>query len=221
MLNPDDPVTLANLAVIHAERLELNEAEACEQQALALDPGYAGAHFGLAEVKLLRGEFERGLHEYEWRFRLPGRPYQPAARGRARNGTGRALPPGRLLVIADQGFGDVIQFGRFLPAVFARCPDPLFACGKEMISVLQQFGARRLFGSWDSLPEYDCYIPMSGLPRLAGMTLATIPAPVPYLRADPARVAHWSAVLDQLAPDGGAARRAGLGGAAHPCQRSS
>jgi hypothetical protein len=98
--------------------------------------------------------------------------------------------------------------------VFARCPDPLFACGKEMISVLQQFGARRLFGSWDSLPEYDCYIPMSGLPRLAGMTLATIPAPVPYLRADPARVAHWSAVVDQLAPTAG--RRVGLVWAGRP-----
>ncbi len=213
LLNPDDPVTLANLALIHAERLELQAAEACERQALALDPGHAGAHFGLAEILLLQGDMARGWEEYEWRFDLPGAAVNLPP-GNPRRWQGRPLPARRLLVIADQGYGDAIQFGRYLPWVLERCPEPLVACGREMQPVLAQLGARALFDQWASLPEYDAYVPLTGLPRLAGTRVDTVPAPVPYLHADPARAAQWATRLDRLMPPG--MRRVGLAWAGRP-----
>ncbi len=211
-LNPDDPVTLANLAVIHNERQEFDQAEACARAALALDPGHPGAHFGLAEVLLARGDFARGWEEYEWRYQLEGAGVNLPPGG-GRQWDGRPMQ-GRLLVIADQGFGDTIQFGRYLPWVLQRCPDVAVASGPEMWPLLTQLGARNLRNRWQDLPQWDAYIPLTGLPRLAGTRLETIPAKVPYLHAPPALAAHWAARLDQKLPPG--MRRVGLVWAGRP-----
>jgi hypothetical protein len=206
-LNPDDPVTLANLAVIHSERQEFDQAEACERAALALDPGHAGAHFGLAEVLLARGDFARGWEEYEWRYQLEGAGVNLPPGG-GRQWDGRPMPQGRLLVIADQGFGDTIQFGRYLPWVLQRCPDLVVASGPEMWPLLAQLGARNLRNRWQDLPAWNAYIPLTGLPRLADTRLETIPADIPYLHAPAALASRWASRLDQLLPPG--MRRVGL-----------
>ncbi len=198
-LNPDDAVTLSNLAMIHAERLELDAAERCGRQALALDPGHASAHFGLAEVLLLQGDMERGWEEYEWRFRLPGAEVNLPP-GNRRQWAGRSLPAGRLLLVADQGYGDAIQFGRYIPQVLERCPDPVVACGADLQSVMRQFGVRRLVDRWDAVPEIDAYATLSGLPRIFSTRVDMIPAPVPYLRPEPSLALRWAARLGGLLP---------------------
>jgi hypothetical protein len=212
-LNPDDAVTLSNLAMIHAHRLELDDAEACGRLALELDPGHAGAHFGLAEVLLLRGDMERGWDEYEWRFRMPGAAVNLPPGGR-RQWMGRPLPPGRLLVVADQGYGDAIQFGRYLPQVLERCPEPLVAAGHDLHGVLRQLGALRLHDRWDEVPDHDAYATLSGLPRIFGTRVDTIPARVPYLRPEPAQALRWAGRLGALLPAG--LRRVGLAWAGRP-----
>src|SRR5262249_19667239 len=73
-LAPDDVHCPHNLSVLHSHRLELDEAIACAERAVALDPDFAGAHLGIAEAALLRGEFERGWDEYEWRLKLASAP---------------------------------------------------------------------------------------------------------------------------------------------------
>jgi hypothetical protein len=211
-LNPDDPVTLANLAVIRAQRQEFDQAEACERAALALDPGHAGAHFGLAEVLLARGDFARGWEEYEWRYKLEGAGVNlPPGGGRQWNGHPMQ---GRLLVIADQGYGDTIQFGRYLPWALQRCTDVVVASGPEMWPLLTQLGARTLRNRWQDLPPWDAYIPLTGLPRLAGTRLETVPADIPYLHAPPVLASRWATRLDQLLPPG--MRRVGLVWAGRP-----
>ncbi len=212
-LNPDDPVTLANLAVIHNQRQEFEQAEACGRAALALDPGHAGAHFGLAEVLLARGDFARGWEEYEWRYQLEGAGVNLPPGG-GRQWDGRPMPQGRLLVIADQGYGDTIQFGRYLPWALRRCPDVVVASGPEMWPILTQLGASTLRNRWQDLPQWNAYIPLTGLPRLAGTRLETIPAEVPYVRASPALASRWAARLGQLLPPG--MRRVGLVWAGRP-----
>jgi tetratricopeptide (TPR) repeat protein len=213
-LAPADPLCLHNQAVIHYHRLELQAALDCAGRALRLDPSLPGAHFVRAEALLLRGEWAEGWEEYEWRFRIPSAaPLMPATTRPQWDGA--PLPDSTLLLIADQGFGDVIQFARYLPWAGQICSDIAIACGTEVRSLLRQIAptARQVL-HWDDAPDYAAFCPLSGLPRLAGTRIDNVPAPIPYLRADPARVAQWAERLNGLVPHG--LRRVGVIWAGRP-----
>jgi hypothetical protein len=214
-LAPDDAHAHYNLGLVHADRLELDAAIAAERAALAREPGFAGAHFELAEALLLKGEFAAGWDAYEWRWKLPSAPADMRALADRPAWAGEPLAGRALLVIADQGFGDTIQFMRYLPAVATRCPDVMIACSRPVRPLIaQQAGARALFDVRRTLPRFDLHCPFSSLPRAFGTTLATIPAPIPYLSADPAAAERWRARLDDAAPAGH--RRIGLVWAGRP-----
>jgi hypothetical protein len=202
VLAPADPLCLHNQAVIHYHRLELDAALDCAGRALRIDPGLPGAHFVRAEALLLRGEWMEGWEEYEWRFRIGGAaPLMPPT-GKPQ-WDGGALRNGTLLLIADQGFGDVIQFARYIPWAAERCRDIAIASSFEVRPLLRQIApAARQFVRWEDAPDFAAYCPLSGLPRLAGTRIDSVPAPIPYLRADPARSARWAERLDGLVPRG-------------------
>jgi hypothetical protein len=199
-LSPNDPLCLHNLAIIHYERLEIEQSIACAENALLMNPSLPGAHFELAEALLLKGEMERGWEEYEWRFRIPGAaPLMPATDKPQWDGT--AFADATLLLVADQGFGDVIQFSRYIPWAAERCPNIAVACAPETVPLLRQLHpGLHLFQRWDSCPPYRAFCALSGLPRLHGTRLDNVPAPIPYLRADPARSVALRQRLEQLAP---------------------
>jgi tetratricopeptide (TPR) repeat protein len=197
---PSDPLSLHNLAVIHYERVEVEQSLDCAERALLMNPGLPGAHFARAEALLLKGDMAQGWEEYEWRFRIAD--------------AARLLPPtdkpqwdgtpfidATLLLVADQGFGDVIQFCRYIPWVLERCPSVAIACSPEMVPVLRQFLPEdRIFFRWEDCPAYRAFAALSGLPRLHGTRVDNVPAAIPYLRADPAHVANWTERLRRLAP---------------------
>ncbi|MBP2303586.1 tetratricopeptide repeat protein [Azospirillum picis] len=220
-LAPEWPDALYNLGITHYERQEVDSAILCERRAIRLAPSAPGPHFELAEGLLLSGRLEEGWQEYEWRFRLPGVPAPVPPELLA---AGRLAPrpqwdgrpqPGRLLLVADQGFGDVIQFARYIPMAERLCPDLVVAASPEMMPVLGQLiDDRRLHQEWDQLPEFDCWCPLSGLPRLFGTGLSTIPAEIPYLHADGELAAWWKERLDGVLPKG--MRRIGLAWAGRP-----
>ncbi len=195
---PQEAMLWANLAAIHRDRLELDEAVAPAQHALALQPDLAEAHLALAEIWLLAGDFERGWAEYEWRFGISGAgplmapTDQPAWQGQALSG--------RLLLIGDQGFGDVIQFSRYIPLAAARCGVVAVACAPEMQGLLQQiWPALAVFGRWEKGIACEAWAPLSSLPRLCGK----MPAPRVYLRADATCVAKWAERLATALPGPG------------------
>lgn len=217
-LAPEDRNAWFNLALIRYERLELDEALQAADRAAALDPEFPEAHFERAEILLLRGQFAEGWESYEWRFRLKQAEGMLPKTGKPQ-WDGAPLPPGRLLIVADQGFGDCIQFARYLPWVTARAPAPVLACSGDLVPVLRQVpGFGRIVTRWEATGEFDAYVPLSGLPRLAGTRLETIPAPIPYLRADPAKAAAWKQRLDLLAPAG--RKRIGLVWAGRPTHKN-
>ncbi len=214
-LDPCDPHALHNLTVVYYRLLELDESIACARRAIALDPTLPGPHFALAEALLLRGEFAEGWAEYEWRYQIPGAAQMMPKTDRPQ-WDGTALPAGqRLMLVADQGFGDVIQFGRMIPWVAARCPTLSLACSRELQPLMRQMlPGLDVFDRWDDRPDFAAYCPLSGLPRLYGVRLGNIPGGVPYLQADPSRAAAWRARLAGLAPPG--YRRVGLVWAGRP-----
>jgi Flp pilus assembly protein TadD len=217
-LAPDDPHCHHNLGVLHYHRLELDQAIAAAERALALAPEFPGPHFGIAEASLLRGDFRRGWEEYEWRFRLAtaSRLMPPTDKPQW---DGAPIRDGTLLLIADQGFGDVIQFARYIPWAAERCPDIALACSSEMHTVVRQLpGLRLLFDRWEQQPPFAAYCALSGLPRLAGTRLDTIPAPTPYVKADPERAALWAERLATLTP--ARYRRIGLVWAGRPTHQN-
>jgi Flp pilus assembly protein TadD len=201
-LAPADPLCLHNQAIIHFHRGELDACLECAGQALRIDPGLPGGHFVRAEALLQRGELAEGWEEYEWRFRIGGAaPLMPPTDKPQWDGA--ALGDRTLLLIADQGFGDAIQFSRYIPWAEQRCPNVAIACSAELAPLLRQVTARaKLFQRWPDCPDYAAFAALSGLPRLAGTRVESVPAPIPYLRADPARVALWKQRLDGLVPDG-------------------
>jgi Tetratricopeptide repeat len=201
-LDPKDPHARHNLGVVHYHRLEPDEAIACAEAALAIDPDMPGAHFGVAEASLLTGDFARGWEEYEWRFKLgTAAPLMPNTDRPQWDGA--PLPDSNtLLLIADQGYGDVIQFSRYIPWAAERCSSIAIACSRELQPAIAQLHAfAKIFDHWDDKPEFAAWLPLSGLPRLAGTRLDTIPASVPYLRADPAKTAEWAERLATLSPE--------------------
>jgi Glycosyltransferase family 9 (heptosyltransferase)/Tetratricopeptide repeat len=213
-LAPSDPLCLHNLAVIHYERVEIDASIAAAERALLMKPDMAGAHFARAEALLLRGDWAEGWEEYEWRFRIAdaARMMPPTDKPQW---DGEPFDDGILLFVADQGFGDVIQFSRYIPWALARCPDAAIACSSEMIPVLSQLLPReRIFIRWEDAPAFKRFIPLSGLPRLHGTPVDRVPAPVPYLHANPARVAAWTERLRRLAP--GTQKRIGIVWAGRP-----
>jgi tetratricopeptide (TPR) repeat protein len=219
VLDPADPHCHHNLGIVHYDRLMLDEAIGCAERALAIDADFAGGHFGIAEAALLHGDFARGWAEYEWRNQLAGVPplLPPSDRPQW---DGRPLGHGRnLLLIADQGYGDAIQFARYIPWAAARCPDITIACSRELQPVIAQLpGAGRIFDHWNNAPDFAAYCPLSGLPRLAGTSLATIPAEIPYLHAPEPRFAAWAERLWALLPRG--YRRIGIVWAGRPTHRN-
>lgn len=201
-LAPREAALYFNKSLILHDMQRLDEALLAIDQSLALSPDYAEANFQRAELQLLAGRFAEGWQSYERRFELEqGKHMLPKTQKPQWDGS--ALPAGRLMLVADQGFGDCIQFARYLPWVAERAPKPILAASPELIPLLGQMkdiGSRVM--TWPADAAYDAYIPLSGLPRLAGTTVHNIPANVPYLFADPQKVAYWRDRLAGLVAPG-------------------
>lgn len=200
-LAPKDSRAYFNLALILYEKLDLEESVRVAEQAIELEPDYPEAHFEKAEALLLAGKMKEGWESYEWRFKLKQAEGMLPKTDKPQ-WDGQPLPPGRLLIIGDQGFGDCIQFGRLIPWAALLCPQPIVACSGELTPILRQLpGIGKFVTKWEDTGDYDAYIPLSGLPRLAGIGTDNVP-PAGYLAAPPHLVEEWREKLDLLCPKG-------------------
>jgi hypothetical protein len=179
-----------------------------------MNPNMPGAHFAAAEALLLLGRMERGWEEYEWRFRIQGGGESMPKTGKP-DWDGTPYSDSALLLVADQGFGDVIQFSRYIPWVMERCPDVVVASAPELVPVLRQLvPENRMVQRWQDCPPFRAVCALSGLPRLHGTRLENVPVPVPYLRARSDRVTVWAERLGRLSGKG--SRRIGIVWAGRP-----
>jgi tetratricopeptide (TPR) repeat protein len=204
-----------NLGTALKQLGRLDEAARAFGAAIACDPDFVEAHFTLGQTLLLQGDFVAGWPEYEWRWRLKeyawlanihGRFTQPRWAGAPLNGR-------TILIYAEQGLGDAIQYVRYVPHVVA-------AGGRVILAVHPPL--RRLFADIEGvtlvsldavpLPPFDVHCPLLSLPLMFGTTPETVPADIPYLRVSPADAACWR---DRI---GGERPRVGIVWAGNPTQ---
>ncbi len=200
--DPADPLGPFNLAMILYDRGEIDACVSAARHAVRLRPNLPQGHMKLAQALLIKGELAEGWEEYEWRYQIPGAQALMPPTDR-KQWDGMPLGDATLLLVADQGFGDVIMFARYVPWVRGRCPNVAIACSAEMRATLgRMFPDLPIHTNWGEIGGYAAFCAFSGLPRLHATTLASIPSRMPYLAPDPAKVAHWRTVLDAGVPKG-------------------
>jgi tetratricopeptide (TPR) repeat protein len=187
-----EPVeSFVNFALHLREANRTQEALGLYEKNLVAHPSLAG-HNDYGFALLTAGRLPEGWHHYEVRWinepLLSLRPdfLRPVWAGQDLRGK-------TILLRAEQGFGDFIQFVRYAPAVKALGATVLMQVRTGLEQLARGFpGIDRILDRNEALPEFDFYINLPSLPRVFGTDLASIPADIPYLRAEPARVARWA-----------------------------
>lgn len=199
-LGPESADNLVNLSLVLTDLDDRNRAVACLLRALGLNPSHADARLALAQNLLARGELEPGWIEYEWRNETEaGRGQLPRITSAPWNGM--RIPGGKILLIGDQGYGDTIQFARYIPMVAERCEQVILGCSAEMAPLLARIpGVGVCCHRWNEIPGHAAHTRLSSLAGLFHARLETIPKQVPYLTPEPARVASWAERLDRELP---------------------
>jgi Flp pilus assembly protein TadD len=168
----------------------LHEALDWLKRAVEKAPEQGSVHMNYALTCLQGGEFEQGWTEYEWRFRCREHPI--LAQGMPL-WDGSPLDGHSILLWAEQGLGDTIQFIRYAHAVAHRGGRVIVACPRSLLRI-----AATCQGVFEVIPEGTdqldcaCHAPLMSLPRIFGTTLDSIPSKIPYLAADPALASRWS-----------------------------
>ena len=193
---PDYVDVLANLGEVFAMQGRRAESMICYEQSLRMRPDFAQAHWNRALALLAEGDFEEGWPEYEWRWECPDLPRQALTEP---EWDGGPLDGRVLLVHAEQGLGDTLQFVRYLPLLAGLGGPLVLRVQAPLVPLLTQSGFQNLFAVGAPLPHYDFQIPLLSLPGKLGTTVGTIPAQVPYLAADPGLVSHWRDALSDVA----------------------
>jgi Tfp pilus assembly protein PilF len=205
-LNPQHTLVLDNLGLACIDLGLYDEADACFQRSLAIDASSPHVHWSRSILLLLRGELAAGWQEHEWRWRCPEwrrycQLYLPPEHPQPL-WDGSRLEGRTILLQTEQGFGDTIQFVRYVPLVKQAGGRVLLECQRPLLKLLAGCGADELIGEGDPLPPFDVRVRASliSLPAIFQTTLDSIPANVPYLQAEPALIAKWRERLSELCP---------------------
>jgi Flp pilus assembly protein TadD len=184
-----------NLGVTLRDQGRFEEALESWERVLQLKPDYAEPHNNRAMTLLLMGDFERGWPEYEWRWRCKDWPSaMPPFRQPIWDGG--SLEGRTILLHAEQGLGDTLQFIRYAPLVKQRGCTTVVQCQPPLVRILTGCpGIDRLVPLGCPLPDFDVHAPLLSIPRLLRTTPATVPAAVPYLSADEQLLQHWGRQL--------------------------
>jgi Tfp pilus assembly protein PilF len=168
------------------------EALACFDKVLAANKNDADAHFNRAQALLTLGDLPEGFREYEWRWTRTG--MEGAARKFNRPLWLGEYPLGAktILLHAEQGLGDTIQFVRYAPMLSRNGAKVVLEVQPELKDLLAGIeGVASCISRGDTLPPYDVHCPLGSLPLALKTDGNNVPAPIPYLKADPARAAAW------------------------------
>jgi tetratricopeptide (TPR) repeat protein len=193
---PDYREALINSGVALHQDKRFGEELSRYERALSQRPDFPDAHYNESLCRLLIGDFERGWPKHEWRW-------QTAQMEGERRNFAQPLWLGSpdiagktILLHAEQGFGDTIQFCRYAPLVAARGARVILEVQEPLRELTRTlFGPVEVVSCGDALPEFDLHCPLLSLPLAFSTRLATIPSETPYLRADSQAATAWDTRL--------------------------
>lgn len=197
LLDPARRDGLVNRVAILLRQRRVREAAEAARRALDVLPDDAVLHMHLGFALLLLGDFARGWEEHEWRLRGPmfsgyRVPAQyPLWRGESLHGKS-------IFVYGEQGFGDGIQFVRYVPELARQAREVILQLPEGLAPLAGGLAPNcRQLPQGAAMPAIDFHCPLMSLPHVLGTDAGSVPAAVPYLRAQPQRVADWRARLGQ------------------------
>ncbi|OYV94189.1 MAG: hypothetical protein B7Z73_02960 [Planctomycetia bacterium 21-64-5] len=196
-LKPDYAEAFSNMGITLTECRRIDEALEGYAQALEHKENYPDARMNRALSYLIRGDFERGWREYEWRWKCKdfnARKFgKPAWDGSPLHGR-------RIMFHAEQGFGDTFQFIRYARLVKERydCTVILW-CPKQLVPLVREIPyIDEVTIEGEPIPEIDVHLPLLSLPMVFGTTVETVPGEVPYLYAKPELIERWRKELSYI-----------------------
>ena len=195
-LRPGHPAAVAAHADVLMEQGLSAQAEGVLRQGLRDAPQSAGLAYRLALTVLDQGRYTEGFALYESRLRLgPGDVSNPIRQPLQRRPfwQGEDLRGKGLLVLAEQGFGDHIQFCRFVPRLAAAGAEVILGVSAPLQDLMRSLAGTAVLTSLDEIRSqaYDCWTFVGSLPHRLGVEASSIGMPVPYLAAEPARRQAW------------------------------
>ena len=195
-LRPAYPEALNNMGGEFGRLGKMGEAIHCLRQCISLQPNDPDAHWNLSVALLLIGEWGEGWNEFEWRL------LRPASMGRSfpkPPWVGQPLSGKTILLWAEQGFGDMLQFFRYVAVVRQLGARVILDVQTELVNLLAaQNVAHEVVASGIAPPAFDYHAALMSIPRILGTTVRTVPDVVPYIHPAPQRQQYWAQRLSPI-----------------------
>jgi FKBP-type peptidyl-prolyl cis-trans isomerase 2/lipoprotein NlpI len=189
-LQPDHANAYYNLGNTLVAKGQFTEAMQCYRKAVEINPGHADAHWSIGLIHLRLGHFDDGWKAYEKRWELKDVMVKP--RFEQPEWDDQRIDGLTILLYAEQGLGDTIQFVRYVPFVAERGAKVIVECQKELVSLLTNTaGVSQVVAKGEQYPDFDIHYPLLSLPLRFGTTAGTIPSKIPYINTNPALVQKW------------------------------
>lgn len=197
----EHPLAASNLGVaLDSHRGQHEMAQKFHRVAVELAPDSPETHTNYALSLLAQGNYPEGFAEYEWRWKIRTARHHgfdaPLWRG-------ERFDSERLLIHTEGGFGDVLQFSRFIPLIAERGGTVVVRVRPELLGLLaRSFPQARFVSETIPSPAHDLQCPVLSLPLALNMTLDTLPSPEGFLKPDPEKVRKWAQRIQQDTPAG-------------------
>lgn len=194
--NPGHVQALVHMGLAFQFLGQIEAAIHAFERAIAIDTDHPGANLNRALALLLAGDYVKGWQGYEWRLKIDDRKDRHADRSNRPRWDGSPFDDGTVIVLHEQGLGDALQFARYLPLVAGRGENVVFEVDRRLLRILRGLADAEgvsLQAREQGVEIKDAReIPLLSLPGLFQTTLETIPAKVPYLKAEANLVEQWS-----------------------------
>lgn len=194
-LNPEYIECYTNLGITLQELGKLDESEESYKKAIELKPNYAEANYCLSLLYNLRGDLKKGFKLYEWRYHEKIKITGPPNKKLFWDGK-KSIKNKKILVYGEQGFGDTIQFFRYLSILQNMGADVIFKVKSKLHHLFSAPNDKiQIIDNFQEINRIDFESPLMSLPYLLKTDINSIPSSVPYLKADIYKIEEWGKKL--------------------------